>query len=316
MDDFDLNSELSVERVQHAVVMPAMPQNDIKLRPVNHYAGVFTRTGICVETSLLRRHYGYMVAPAQFAEPTRTYSGDYIFGGYNYPHFGHFLLESCTRLWFAEQHPQMPIVWCVDRELEGFREEILHDILGLKNPHIFVSESSCFSALYVPEPGYVIQRYCSDTFGRFMGKFETPVDPDAKIWISRSKLADDLSIVEGERELEERLEESGWDIFHPQEHTVRDQLKVIAGSAEIAGFSGSGFHSLLLLKSYAGSVTVFWRGRRNDNFGTIGNVKNLDQKLVDVDLACKEARGRADSRNIWTMKNPNEILRTLGVAGK
>ena len=90
-------------------------------------------------SSLLRRDYpsadaSEIVSAAAPAPPTERVPEDVDFAGYLFPHFGHFLLESLSRLWITRQYPELPVVWC-RRQTAGsaaynaWQEEVL-DLLG------------------------------------------------------------------------------------------------------------------------------------------------------------------------------------------
>ena len=90
--------------------MPAVPY----AHPRRHTAfrmGVLDADGRIVRGSLLQRSYG----PVGFApDPPASVGSDprsVVFAGHLSYHFGHFILESLSRLWFAAQHPERPIVW-------------------------------------------------------------------------------------------------------------------------------------------------------------------------------------------------------------
>ncbi|MDF2746801.1 MAG: glycosyltransferase family 61 protein, partial [Propionibacteriaceae bacterium] len=71
--------------------------------------------------------------------------------------YGHFIIESCQRLWWAADHPDLPIVWTADDatapELNSWEQDIL-EILGIRNEIIILTRPTRFDCLHVPDAGY------------------------------------------------------------------------------------------------------------------------------------------------------------------
>ena len=64
-----------------------------------------------------------------------------------------------------------------------------------------------------------------------------------------------------------------------------DQLRFLSSCEHIAGWEGSAFHSLILLKGYNGKITIFARGTiPNLNYVTIADRKGFDQVVHRLPL--------------------------------
>ena len=68
-----------------------------------------------------------------------------------------------------------------------------------------------------------------------------------RIYLSRSRLSQHQRTIEGESDLENELLSLGWQIVHPQELTIREQLLHLVAADVIAGPLGSAFHLLMAL---------------------------------------------------------------------
>ena len=153
------------------------------------YGGVLRSTGAVVEHSQLWRGVREAVIGAPATQPAGAYlNGLHIFGGFAIHHFGHFLLESCSRLWIAARHPDVPIIWAGGGKLLSYMQETF-EILGIRNPSIFQHVPTTVEDLLVPEPAFQIRSYCHPDFVSLMGKVPCVPDPRMKIWLSRSALA-------------------------------------------------------------------------------------------------------------------------------
>lgn len=297
-----LKSLKSVQ-ITDAVVMPIYPPSLRDMR-----AGVFDAGGQLLQSSLLLRDAGYIIGPATSREPEEFLSGEYIFGGYLFDHFGHFLLESCQRLWFAKHYPGIPIVWALGSRLQTYQEEIFK-LLGLRNKNIFIAKPTKVAALHLPDPAYRIQTYCSPEMVDLMGQWEGDLVPGRKTWVSRSTLPESLGKVYSEKRLEERLAQVGWNIFHPQRHSIGEQLATYSSSEHLAGFAGSAFHSLILLKDYRGKISLFERGSPlNLNYATIANAKNLNQTIYQIEMEQGSKKGYMTS---YSLPSATKILNNL-----
>ncbi|RAH95323.1 hypothetical protein DLJ53_34430 [Acuticoccus sediminis] len=142
------------------------------------------------ESALFRSGQRLVYPPIEFGETNNMMQGEYIFGGYASPLFGHFILESCTYLWYARQRPDLPILWSRFPKLLPYQDEIL-TLLGIDNKHVRVKEPSSVEALHVPEPGCIIRHQLDEHHAEFLGQYRPrdewrPHGP--KIWLSRSAL--------------------------------------------------------------------------------------------------------------------------------
>lgn len=223
-----------------------------------------------------------LILPGQISGNAKHLSGKYIFAGYLFPHFGHFLLESLSNLWFIKQHPDLPLLWVGvhnQPDLTEMNQRFL-DLYGIQNPIHIVTEETLVDELVVPEPGYVIHTRYSDAQKKALQVVEgsTPV-PGKRIWLSRSKLEEGR--ITNEAALETILERAGWLIYHPQEHPLQDQLDMIRDAEVISGIEGSAFHLLMLVANFQGKIKLVAR-RRNVEFDfiAIADALGWDQELV------------------------------------
>lgn len=262
-----MNHTGSVKRFDDVIVMPLDGGK----------AGVYHH-GTVIDETLLARHYGPVHQSAALAPATERIDREVLFGGYLQDHFGHFLLESLARLWFARERSELPIVWIGSTQYRRWQIEIL-DLLGVGNPPIFISKPTSIQRLVVPKSGYVVQTRFEPWHARFLGVFPAaPMTAGKKIWLSRAKLPETYGNVIGQAEIEGRLPALGWRIFHPQDFSIVDQLRCIADAERIAGIAGSAFHSVVLMKSLRARIDIFVRGARNLNYSTIARMKGLDQR--------------------------------------
>lgn len=267
---------------KNAIILPVVGCENKPLYP-NARGGVFTSDRKPIKDAFLRREYRvdvkfngdkwdrssgkelkhhHLILPGKISGTDNRLHGEYIFAGYLFPHFGHFLLESLANLWFFKQHPETPIIWLGvhnQSELNTVAEAFI-ELYDIKNPIHILTKETIVETLIVPEPGYMIHTKYTQDQVKALQAVDCPKPQKGKnVWLSRSGL--DKGRILNENKLEAILEENGWIIFQPEKHPLRDQLGMLHDAEMIAGIEGSAFHSLMMLRDFKGQVQIFARRR-------------------------------------------------------
>ncbi len=278
---------LDVRLVEDAVVYPTIR---VASHPGRLLMGVFDADGY-VEGTVLDRRAGEQGAPmvrglfpdvADASEPEAIYAGPLYF------HFGHFLLESLARAWYARRRPDLPLVWAGahtwhDAVLRPWQTEIL-DVLGLTNPTAILATPTRFTRLHVPDLGYRYDDRFHPEHAEFLASYDGPPQvPGERLWLSRSRLASDVRDL-GAAPTERRLAAAGWTVAHLERLTIREQLDLVARAETVAGEEGSAFHAIVLLSDVASKrLRVLRRhGREHRNMHTVGDARGVDQRFHSV----------------------------------
>jgi capsular polysaccharide biosynthesis protein len=181
-------------------------------------------------------------------------------------HFGHFLTETLGGCWHVLQdvldsdhisdRPSMVIV----KHLKGSRNDPL--IRMLRDSCTVVFDDELPNLTYVecllaasptivnrnaisPQHFAEVRRYFEYRLGTPFMEHLQSIPSENKVYISRSRLPAFCRHLKDEDELEKHLCYHGWKIFHPQEHSLEDQLLAYAGAQVISGSIGSAFHMLM-----------------------------------------------------------------------
>ncbi|MEG4498443.1 glycosyltransferase 61 family protein [Microcoleus sp. F10-C6] len=199
-----------------------------------------------------------------------------FFGGRLNDHFGHFLLESLSRLWAYEAFRQFdPYIffytpWGMPDYLE--KNNYIYQVLsGFQIPHqklIFTDRPIRLRKVIIPCQKY--GRYSDiknpePIFLDFLKKFQFPqVKPTGfenvdKIYVSRSKLPANMGRIIGESLFEEYLISQGYKIFNPEKFEFFEQLTVYQNANKIIFSGGSAAHACLLLPDLQADVSVIFR---------------------------------------------------------
>jgi capsular polysaccharide biosynthesis protein len=232
-----------------------------------------------------------------------------IYAGHVINQFGHFILDSLARLWFAKANPHLPIVWMNEASYSSWQREIV-GIVGLSNPTVFLAHATRFRQIHIPQAGFNPETYYTPEFDAFVSAVApAEIVPGRRCWLSRSRLAPTKGSVVGEAEMEQAAERLGWTIFHPQDNSVAEQLAFLSTCEDIAGWSGSAFHAVVLLTKVKSRLHVLSRGARLPiTFDLIAKEKRIQQ--FEYRLALERISGDR-AKTIWKLTSPDEPLNIL-----
>ena len=87
-----------------------------------------------------------------------------------------------------------------------------------------------------------------------------------KVYISRSRLAPNKRLLEGELLLENFLEHNGWFVYHPQEYNLEDQIKTYQQAEFICSQVGSAIHCLFAIDSSRLKKFILLENNSPNNF--------------------------------------------------
>lgn len=241
--------------------------------------------------------------------PLATICREAVYAGIRLPHWGHFLLESLSRVWYlAGVDPAIPIIWHdIDRR-ETFwpwQSQII-DILGLGHrEHCVIVEPTLVHKLIIPEPGYTLMRSVEQEQIAAMGRlnFGEP-RKDRRVWLSRAKLK--IRTIAEETIIEEKLSNEGWNIISPERLSVSEQIDAISKSSVIAGFEGSAFHTLLLFNKVPAKIRMIARQKEvTADFKLIATAKSLDLSILSEQL---ERTGAGSAELMYRGANIDAII--------
>lgn len=208
---------------------------------------------------------------------------DYVYAGRYVHHFGHFLVETLSRLWpWREGLPARtrlvvhgdgdPAVWFTTpfaraafSALDLGPDDVLH-----------VDRPLRFERLLVPGQAFVPGARAHRVFGemtRRMGERLTrglPPAPrtDRPAFMAKTRLIGGVSHLVNEEEVVERLASRGVEIVHPQEMSLAAHVRFLEGRRTISGWVSSAHHPRLFTPD-AGRFSMLAPERPNSNFALI-----------------------------------------------
>jgi hypothetical protein len=167
-----------------------------------------------------------------------TYSADSEFKGY-----GHLLLESLSQLW-AVKNVRADRVLISDAAASYFTP--LFEPFDLP-PLVTFKQPVQFESLIVANQCYVLDESVTTTFVEICGNIRDHFDPDGsatrKLYISRARARQRK--LENEAEVESVMVAHGFEIIHPEEISLPDQVRLFSNAAVIVGPAGSGLYNAI-----------------------------------------------------------------------
>ena len=218
--------------------------------------GVLDAEGKFVEFSLdhIRpRRARLQPDPGVLDQPLGHLAGRHVFAGPMHPHFGHFLLESTPRLWVlgADPEPIASVLFIPIRQGTIWRaRKTYRPFLGIfcgDRPIENIVGPTRVETLVVPDPGFGHEARMAGSaqYRAFMReRVAAEIRPEGpeRLYISRTGLQDNRGRILGEAIVESVMASNGYEIFHPQRHSAREQLARYAAARQIVALDGSALH--------------------------------------------------------------------------
>ncbi|MCJ8138983.1 glycosyltransferase family 61 protein [Falsirhodobacter halotolerans] len=258
MPDAGWSREIPV--LNDAIVWPAGEMRRVQMCGLTHSDGRDVPEG-----ALFRGDTRLMTPVVDREPPTARLSGRHIWGGQVFAHFGHFLTESISRLWAVKNSDAESLILIGKHEnlvdLSKWQKRFL-EIMEIDKPITFIREPTRIETLEVPGQGFGLGPIALGTpeFRASLNVLERTVAPQGaeKIYISRTKTGKKGRIL-NEVALEANLIAQGYTAYHPQEHSLEDQLAQYRAATHVIGLDSSAFHLLGLVARPDQKIAVILR---------------------------------------------------------
>lgn len=302
MIDYYNNNQLYYKTIDAAKIQSVYRKKD-QARDFPLYGGVFDKYDSHVKESCLVRYWSGsnydVVLPCELDTNLKNtiLNGTYIFGGYTFIQYGHFITETTSRLWMCKYMPDIPVIF-IDAypgsKISTWWKQQILEILNISNIviipfNLLEYEIYSISKLIVPTPGLILDTIAHKEHLDNIGVFESNKEKSIKLWMSRKNFRSNS--IENVQIIEQKLEDNGWIICDLEKLTIRQQLELISSAKRIAGFEGSSFHNLIFVnsKSLVGTkIDIFERGRRiPPMFDIINKQKELDASIHKISIGIK-----------------------------
>ena len=218
-----------------------------------------------------------------------------VYCGYMVNHWGHFLIEGVTRLWyFLEQDASVDkYVFFLDegeqRQIQGNYREFFQ-LLGIWDKLEFINRPTTFRRVIVPELGiHMRQGYTPKLLGVFdriaenvrpQPDWETP----EKIYFSRSQFQKGQPFEFGFDALDNFFAKNGYTILYPEKVPLSRMIHYIRSCQVVATLSGSLPHNMLFGRSGQKVEIIERLVISDDNQTDVNRMRDLDVIYVDANI--------------------------------
>jgi capsular polysaccharide biosynthesis protein len=202
-------------------------------------------------------------------EPATHLGGRWMFAGYLYDHFGHYIAESVPRLWPLLEKNKLAINGIIfigheGAQLSSMQESVIEALCGPLDCKIKIcSHPMIAEELLIPSQASTLGPL-SEPSDHYLGLLSNKQGirdgiHRQMLYISRSKLSSTSRLI-GEKLIESILERSGYCIFHPQDYSIKQQLDAYQSAKSLIFCEGSAIHAIELLGKLDAHCYVISRG--------------------------------------------------------
>ena len=243
----------------------------------------------------------------EFIEYTRSYIPDHIeessetviFSGDLHNHFGHFLVDSMVRMWYAIKYDNTTKIalllnarwdWS-EWDLDGSYQLKMLKYLGIEKDRILiVKKPTKFKSVIVPRQSvfWYENRYDPELLRIVYDKARVSICSSyttgyKKIYLSRSRWKTPIL---NETYFEKFFAAQGFKILHTQELPLEDQISYIACADEIVCTYGSLSHMALFATSKAKLICLLRSGFPKPNRQIIiSQLNHIDTVYIDTSIS-------------------------------
>lgn len=184
---------------------------------------------------------------------------DVVYLGQYRRHYGSFLVDSISRLWYALKDPgRYRYVYLLTQPELG---ESLHETaycflehLGIKREQVMlIKNPTRFTSITIPEMSFVPhvgwhQEFLDTVYKVVDAVDELPLETHEKVYFSRSKFSGNSHSDFGEEFIVRLFEQNGFYIVYPEEHSLDEQIYIVNHCKVFASVGGSCAHNIIFSK--------------------------------------------------------------------
>lgn len=285
----ETRSELTHVTVHNAVILP--------LRKTDAYGwtgqgGVVDSHGNYVEQSAT---YSFVRGGYSFESPVFV-DKKVVYCGYLIQHWGHFLVDSVSRLWyFLEDDPTVDkyvfiLSEAEEREISGNYREFL-TLLKIWDKLEIINTPTAYREVIVPELGFQRGQYYSPKYTQIFDTVAENIIPEPswrpleKIYWSRSQLKKSNEYEFGFDAFDDYFEKNGFTVMYPERVPLSQLIFYVRHAKLTAAVSGTLPHNMLF--GYQGqNLLILERCAINNDWQVCVNcMKELNTTYIDANIS-------------------------------
>ena len=284
---FALREELSVWRGENAVILPA--------REIPGEEALFGRGGVVEETGQYvalsgiknRIENSYPFESPEYRDEKVVYCGFMV------NHWGHFLVEAVTRLWYALRNDTSidKYVFTLneneEREIRGNYKEFLV-LLNIWDKIEFINTPTRYREVVVPECAFFCPEYYSPKFLEIFDALAENVKADPqwpvydRIYFTRSHFAKENGLEFGLDSLDNFFQKNGFAILAPEKIPLPQMNYTHRHAKDVASMSGSTPHNMLFANSGQQLILMERLVMNDDHQVCINQMRQLQVTPIDA----------------------------------
>jgi len=290
--DYERKLTLRYVEVVHGVLHPLSPS---KVSPGRLVGGVLDKDGAFVEFSATKRFsphsfkldiFDWFDSPAEYNDVEAVQSiENAVFLGALPNHYGHFITEGLSRLWFCMDIVPSDFNFVYISECEQSRFLEFFRLFGI--PEDRLVEVVCptrFDRLLVPEPSIRLHDYFHEGYGLAIKRICENCKPVApsKIFLSKANSTNGRGI--GELPIQRIFHDNQFSILFPEEVGIEAMVSALQACSLLVGVSGSLLHNAIFLPDGSRIVCLNRSAHFHPLQTMINRMRQIDAVYVDAFL--------------------------------
>lgn len=278
--------KLAVETVQNGIILPIINDEELLSR-----GGVVSKKGEFQKLSGWYRddNLTYPMAKGYDFDDVNFINEDVIYCGVYIHQWGHFLLESTTRLWYYlslipeyRQKYKLAFLCHYKQKPHGNMLEFFN-LLGITEDTIIpIEKPTQFRSVIIPEQSSRLGRVYTKEFLIPFNKIIENIEPafSQKVYLSRAKFKENANTI-GEEKIEKIFSQNNFEIIYPETLTLKEQISIMQGAKQIAMLNGSASHNTLFCKPQTEVIIINRFSISNDAQYVCDFAKKLKTIYID-----------------------------------
>ncbi len=289
------NGDLSLLKINNAIVHP-LEISETGMEENCQYGGVTDENLQFIKLSLTERVMPYTengfkdwyvgANPRLDISEIPFVDEDVVFLGPLSHHFGHFIIECLSRLWFYLDPPKgnFKAVYISNKGVDRFNE--FFNFFGLKKDQIIkIEKATQFRSVIIPQQSVRLHDYYHGMYKSIIDHISKSIVPKnfKKVYFSKRLKKNNRAI--GEIAIENIFQTNGYHVFYPEELTLYDTLAILKGADFFVASSATNAHNAIFLRD--GTTTVILnRSNHLHYFQTmIDEIRCTNSYYVDANVS-------------------------------
>jgi hypothetical protein len=245
--DYKNHKKLGVRIIENGVILPSVSSNP-------HAGGVIDNNRDFVASYEREEGRPTGVYPVSDSEIPHLHE-TVIYGGHLIDHYGHFITESFSRMWYFLENIDKKYKYVFTAVNSNYIAEflILFNMLGLHHEDFsIITEPTRFDSIIVPDQANFLYGSYNDKILNVYDKIRDSAKPlnHKKVYLSRSKFERlGFNDVINEEFFENYYKSLGYYIISPESLPIKEQVTILSGAEDVVCLSGTLPHHVLFSKN-------------------------------------------------------------------